>query len=104
MAWAQREMQRLGFENVRTMDVTVPHWVRGDAQFAVLAPWPQPMPVLALGGSVGTGAEGIEAEAVMVQGPRGTDRTSGRRREGSHRVLQPIAWSARRTAAATARR
>lgn len=66
VAWATREMQRLGFANVRTMDVTVPHWVRGDAQFAVISPWPQPMPVLALGGSVGTGAEGIEAEAVMV--------------------------------------
>jgi carboxypeptidase Q len=67
VAWALREMQRLGFSNVRTMDVTVPHWVRGEAQFAVLAPWPQPMAVLALGGSVGTGAEGIEAEAVMVR-------------------------------------
>src|ERR1044071_797995 len=67
VAWAVREMQRLGFANVRTMDVTVPHWVRGDAQFAVLSPWPQSMPVLALGGSVGTGADGIEAEAVMVR-------------------------------------
>ena len=67
VAWAMREMQRLGFANVHTMDVTVPHWVRGDAQFAVVSPWPQPMPVLALGGSVGTGAEGIEAEAVMVR-------------------------------------
>jgi hypothetical protein len=67
VAWAKREMQRLGFANVRTMEVTVPHWVRGEAKFAVLSPWPQPMPVLALGGSVGTGAEGIEAEAVMVR-------------------------------------
>jgi hypothetical protein len=67
VAWATREMQRLGFANVHTMDVTVPHWVRGDAQFAVVSPWPQPMPALALGGSVGTGAEGVEAEAVMVR-------------------------------------
>lgn len=67
VAWAKREMQRLGFSNVRTMDVTVPHWVRGEAQFSVLAPWPQAMPVLALGGSVGTSAEGLEAEAVMVR-------------------------------------
>jgi hypothetical protein len=42
-------MQRLGFANIRTMAVTVPHWVRGEAQLAVLSPWPQPMPVLALG-------------------------------------------------------
>ncbi len=67
IAWAVREMQRLGFANVRTMDVTVPYWIRGEADFAVLAPWPQTMPTLALGGSVGTPAEGIEAEAVMVK-------------------------------------
>ena len=67
IAWALREMQRLGFQNVRTMEVMVPHWVRGDAEFAVVAPWPQAMPTLALGGSVGTPPEGIEAEAVMVK-------------------------------------
>ncbi len=67
VAWAQREMKRLGFANVRTMEVTVPHWVRGEAQFAVLQPWPQPMPVLALGGSVGTSTEGLERDAVMVR-------------------------------------
>jgi len=67
VAWGMREMQRLGFANVRTMDVTVPHWERGDAEFTVLTPWPQSMPTLALGGSVGTGSEGIEAEGVMVK-------------------------------------
>jgi hypothetical protein len=67
VAWALREMRRLGLANVRTMEVTVPHWVRGEARFEVLSPWPQPMPVLALGGSVGTNETGIEAEAVMVR-------------------------------------
>lgn len=67
VAWALREMQRLGLANVRSMQVTVPQWVRGEAEFTVLAPWPQPVPTLALGGSVGTPAEGIEAEAVMVK-------------------------------------
>ncbi|HET7812264.1 MAG TPA: M20/M25/M40 family metallo-hydrolase [Steroidobacteraceae bacterium] len=67
VAWAVREMQRLGFSRVRTMDVKVPHWVRGEARFNVLDPWPQSMPVLALGGSVGTTPEGVEAEAVMVK-------------------------------------
>jgi len=67
VAWAVREMQRLGFSNVRTMEVTVPHWVRGEADFAVLAPWPQSMPTLALGGSVGTVPDGVQAEAVMVK-------------------------------------
>jgi carboxypeptidase Q len=67
IAWAQREMQRLGFANVHTVPATVPHWVRGDAEFSVLAPWPQTMPTLVLGGSVGTGSEGLEADAVMVK-------------------------------------
>jgi carboxypeptidase Q len=67
VAWAVREMRRLGFANVRTTDAFVPNWVRGEAEFAVLAPWPQAMPTLALGGSIGTSAEGIEADAVMVK-------------------------------------
>jgi carboxypeptidase Q len=67
VAWAQREMQRLGFANVHTVPATVPHWVRGEAEFSVLAPWPQTMPTLVLGGSVGTGSEGLEADAVMVK-------------------------------------
>src|SRR6185295_892388 len=67
VAWAQREMQRLGFANVHTVPVAVPHWVRGEAEFSVVTPWPQTMPTLALGGSIGTGSEGIEADAVMVK-------------------------------------
>ena len=39
----------------------------GQQEFAVVAPFPQVMPTLALGGSIGTGDEGIEAEAVMVK-------------------------------------
>jgi hypothetical protein len=67
VAWALREMQRLGFANVHTVDATVPQWVRGEAEFAVVSPWPQAMPTLALGGSVGTPTEGIEADAIMVK-------------------------------------
>lgn len=67
VAWAVREMERLGFANVRTSDAFVPNWVRGEAEFAVVAPWPQPMPTLALGGSIGTSSEGLEADAIMVK-------------------------------------
>ena len=55
------ELKALGLE-VHLEKVMVPHWVRGEAEFQVLAPWPQSMPTLALGGSVGTGSEGIEAD------------------------------------------
>ncbi len=67
VAWAQEQMRRLGFENIHTQEVEVPQWVRGEAEFAVLEPWPQSMPTLALGGTVGTPNSGIEAEAVMVK-------------------------------------
>ena len=67
VAWAVRELRRLGFENVRTSEVQVPNWVRGEADLAIVAPWPQPMPTLALGGSVGTGEAGLEADAIMVR-------------------------------------
>jgi carboxypeptidase Q len=67
VAWGLREMQRLGFANVHTVEAMVPHWVRGESEFAVLAPYPQIMPSLALGGSIGTGTEGVEADAVMVK-------------------------------------
>src|SRR5690349_5351622 len=67
VAWALREMNRLGFANVHTVEAMVPRWIRGEAEFSVLAPYPQTMPTLALGGSVGTGNEGIEADAVMVK-------------------------------------
>ena len=67
VAWGLREMQRLGFANVRAAEAIVPHWVRGEAEFEVLAPWPQAMPSVALGGSIGTGTEGISAEAIMVK-------------------------------------
>ncbi len=67
VVWAQAQMRRLGFENVHTQEVDVPQWVRGQAEFAVLAPWPQPMPTVALGGTIGTPDAGIEAEAVMVK-------------------------------------
>jgi len=67
VAWGIREMKRLGFTNVHTVEAIVPHWIRGEAKFAVLAPFPQSMPTLALGGSIGTGTEGIDADAVMVK-------------------------------------
>ncbi len=67
IAWGLRQMIRLGFSNVRAAEVVVPHWVRGDAECAVLAPWPSSMPTLVVGGSVGTDQEGIEAETVMVK-------------------------------------
>lgn len=67
VAWLRDKLQSLGFSNVRTPEVIVPHWVRGEASFEVVAPYPQNMVTLAIGGSIGTPEDGITAPIVMVQ-------------------------------------
>ncbi|WP_331611005.1 M20/M25/M40 family metallo-hydrolase [Povalibacter sp.] len=65
--WALNTLGTLGFSQVRTQDVLVPRWVRGTAEVSILAPFPQPLVAVALGGSVGTAEEGIEASVVRVE-------------------------------------
>jgi Zn-dependent M28 family amino/carboxypeptidase len=62
--WGLRTLRELGFANVRAEAVTVPHWERGRADGEILAPFPQVVALAALGGSVGTAEEGIEAAVV----------------------------------------
>ena len=64
--WAVNKLGSLGFERVRSQDVLVPHWVRGSASLSILSPYPQPLEAVALGGSVGTPDEGIEAPVLAV--------------------------------------
>lgn len=66
VAWALEKLQQLGFSNVHAESVTVPHWERGECRLSITAPWPQPMVACALGGSVATPPEGIEAEIVTA--------------------------------------
>ena len=62
VAWATRTLTTLGLANVRTQEVLVPHWERGTIDVRILAPFPQVLAATALGGSVGTPEDGIEAE------------------------------------------
>jgi carboxypeptidase Q len=64
--WILAEMQRDGFANVRGEPVMVPHWVRGAESAALVSPREQPLRMLGLGGSVGTGPDGITAEVLVV--------------------------------------
>lgn len=66
VAWGVKKLQELGFSNVRAEKVTVPHWERGAESGEIVSPWPQPVVLAALGGSVGTPAEGITAEVIEV--------------------------------------
>ncbi len=66
IAWAVESMREDGQENVRTEGVTVRKWVRGTEYCELVSPRPLKIQMLGLGGSVGTGAAGITAEAVVV--------------------------------------
>jgi hypothetical protein len=66
VAWGLETLRRLGFAGVRAESVTVPHWERGEARVEITAPWPQPLVACALGGSVATPEDGIEAEVVAA--------------------------------------
>ena len=65
--WALAEMKRDGLDNVRGEKVMVPHWVRGEESLELTAPRPMQLAMLGLGNSVGTPADGIRAEAVVVR-------------------------------------
>jgi carboxypeptidase Q len=66
--WALAEMRADGLDNVRAERVLVPHWVRGAESLELMSPTPaRGLSMLGLGNSVGTPAEGITAEAVVVR-------------------------------------
>jgi len=68
--WGKRVMEDEGFDRVFLQEVMVPHWVRGEKEFAQILNssviGTEEVPICALGGSIGTGAEGITAEVVEV--------------------------------------
>ena len=66
IAWAVRRMQEDGLDNVRTEKVMVPNWVRGQESLEML-PTHESLAMLGLGNSVGTPAEGITADTVVVR-------------------------------------
>jgi carboxypeptidase Q len=64
--WAAEAMRRDGLENVRLDPVKVPHWVRGAESLEIAAPGRHPLVMLGLGNSVGTPADGVEADLLIV--------------------------------------
>lgn len=62
--WAVRKFKEMGLQNVRVEDFEIPGWERGAETAYITVPYPQEMLITALGGSVGTPPEGIEAEIV----------------------------------------
>jgi len=65
--WAVTEMNKDGLENVHTERVMVPKWVRGNESAEIVEPARHSITMLGLGDSVGTTADGIQAEVLVVQ-------------------------------------
>ena len=61
ITWAVDKMRALGFDKVWTEEVSGTYWHRGDVEAKVVLPYPQKVVAIALGGTVGTGEEGITA-------------------------------------------
>ena len=70
VAWGQRAMAAAGLENVRLQPCLVPTWVRGEVENLTVLEPPElagrRLPILALGGSVATPPDGLEAELVEI--------------------------------------
>jgi carboxypeptidase Q len=64
--WAAEAMRKDGLQNVRTEEVMVPVWVRGLERATLLEPRERDLPVLGLGGSVGTPEDGVTAEVLVT--------------------------------------
>ncbi|MFT3826965.1 MAG: M20/M25/M40 family metallo-hydrolase [Chitinophagaceae bacterium] len=69
-AWGQKTLQQSGADKVWLQECLVPHWIRGgkdEAWFTVNGKGEKAtLDVLALGGSVGSGTKGIQAQVIVV--------------------------------------
>lgn len=65
--WIMEEMEADGLDNVSAEPVLVPHWVRGEESATLITPFERDLPMLGLGGSIGTPPNGIRAQVMVVE-------------------------------------
>jgi len=65
--WALKKLAELGFENVHAETFELEGWERGAESAALTAPYPQPLEISTLGGSVATPDGGVEASVSMFR-------------------------------------
>jgi carboxypeptidase Q len=65
--WAAGKFREMGFDNVSVEEFPLALWTRGEERAEILAPFPQPLEVVSLGGSIATPPGGVEGEAVIFE-------------------------------------
>ncbi|MEQ8423705.1 MAG: M20/M25/M40 family metallo-hydrolase, partial [Cyclobacteriaceae bacterium] len=69
--WSRHTMASLGFDSVWLQPVMVPHWVRGEKEIGRIVNSKKlgsvDVNICALGGSIGTGPQGINAQVIEVK-------------------------------------
>ena len=83
--WAQKKMWEAGADTVYLQPCKVPHWERGQKERAILfngTKFNPELQVLALGSSVGTGPDGLQAEVVEVHSFEELERLGSTRIQG----------------------
>ena len=63
--WAVAKLTSLGFANVHVEPFPITAWIRGPEDAEIVAPRPQKLAVIGLGGSVPTPPEGVEGEVAL---------------------------------------
>ncbi len=64
VSWALAKFKAMGFDKVWTEPATFPKWIRYSESAAIISPAPQAMHITALGNSISTPEEGIQAQII----------------------------------------
>ncbi|WP_068545570.1 M20/M25/M40 family metallo-hydrolase [Thalassotalea crassostreae] len=67
VAWAVAKFNAMGFDKVWTEPATFPKWIRYSESASVVSPSPQKLHITALGGSISTPKDGVEAEVIEFE-------------------------------------
>ncbi|HLY80055.1 MAG TPA: peptidase M28 family protein, partial [Caulobacteraceae bacterium] len=63
--WAVAKLTSLGFSQVHVEPFPITAWLRGPEEAEIVAPRPQKLAIIGLGGSVPTPPEGVEGEVAL---------------------------------------